>query len=469
MSNSSLEFPFTRFGQLLIELHFVDVPTTVNYFDTLKRHNYYAFSREINLLPCIAGNMPIAVEYSIINPKIFFDVNARYANVPAPHTLHWHSPINVVIYYLTQKARVLMMKSALYAMYLNVYQQHPYYSVLIFHDDLDKHDMNILQSAVPRMKLNFIYYPLKLPYFLDINTIPNRTLCSPKSSTIGYRHMIRFHSTLIHEYLFSLDNPFYNVEYIMRLDDDSSFETPIGYDMFKFMRVNDKKYGFVSALLDGADCVTGLWNFTDDFIRKNRVKHNIPKGNLETYKKWKRDNVFYNNFEISHVSIWKSKLWLDFMDAIDKSGEIYYTRWGDAPIHTLIVLLLLPEHQIHRFSDISYIHKPFANQKATSLPHPESNIFFLEMCEFFDTWKCVPIFNSNNTNSSNVTIYGDNSNPLSPLWSQNSISSVVTVNTEKKKKNKYNYIMPSTNDNSNLNTVLYTFAHFGRIDELAGI
>lgn len=35
------------------------------------------------------------------------------------------------------------------------------------------------------------------------------------------------------------------------------------------------------------------------------------------------------------------------------------TQWGDAPIHSLAVHLLLGPEQLHHFSDIGYYHEPF--------------------------------------------------------------------------------------------------------------
>ena len=42
--------------------------------------------------------------------------------------------------------------------------------------------------------------------------------------------------------------------------------------------------------------------------------------------------------------------------AVDDSGGLYYFRWGDAPIRTLLVLALLPLDQIHHFRIGGYKH-----------------------------------------------------------------------------------------------------------------
>lgn len=47
--------------------------------------------------------------------------------------------------------------------------------------------------------------------------------------------------------------------------------------------------------------------------------------------------MFFNNFEISHRSLWQNPIVREFLETVDKHGGIYYTRWGDAPIRSLAV------------------------------------------------------------------------------------------------------------------------------------
>lgn len=59
-------------GQLLIELHHQTPIETSHFFRVMHSFGLLPFSREINLIPCISGGMPFAVEYSFINPKHYF-------------------------------------------------------------------------------------------------------------------------------------------------------------------------------------------------------------------------------------------------------------------------------------------------------------------------------------------------------------------------------------------------------------
>lgn len=65
---------------------------------------------------------------------------------------------------------------------------------------------------------------------------------------------------------------------------------------------------------------------------------------------------FWSNFEIARTSLFTSKLYQDYFDHLDKSGGFIMERWGDAPIHSLAVGMMLSSNEIHYFRDIGYKH-----------------------------------------------------------------------------------------------------------------
>ena len=69
--------------------------------------------------------------------------------------------------------------------------------------------------------------------------------------------------------------------------------------------------------------------------------------------------MFYANFEISNISIWRSCAYRNYVDYIDRLGGIYYGRWGDSPIKSLALSLFIPWTEIHEFKDIGYEHQGF--------------------------------------------------------------------------------------------------------------
>jgi hypothetical protein len=423
---STWTFPF---GQLLIELHHENTSNTIEFFSGMAEFGFLPFSREINLQPCLDGRLPFAVEYSFIHSSFFDETKRHHQTHPLPPvvTPSWSQKPRAVIYYLTQKRRLVMMGSALQSLYNAFYQQFPFYQILIFHDDLTAADRREMQAYVPHMKLHFIELELDIPKHLRppyraTSPPPRVAHCAPNTSTIGYRHMIMFHSTWIHKYLFNPSHGYSDVEFILRLDDDSSFSSSLGYDIFKMMEQNHLSYGFVSTLQDDPGCVRGLWNFTWDFLERTNAstRYHIPQANLDYFRHhWYEGNVIYNNFELSRASIWKTELWNDFMAAVDESGHVYSDRWGDAPLHTIFLLLAIPLNEVHAFSDLPYRHDPFVNRSGTGLPPPSAYPFEDGgvVCVYYAGWKCQ------GKNTSNVTqINYLSGGPLTPSWGSKSLT-----------------------------------------------
>lgn len=453
-TRQSLPLPF---GQLLIELHFESVATTVDFFRGLSSLGYRVFSREINLQPCLTGQKPVAVEYCFINPSVFFastgDAHVAAASLITPPvvTPSWHAPIKAVIYFLTRRSRVLRMQVALQSLYDNFYAEYPHYHVLIFHDDLSERDQSRMQKSVPAMPLKFVRIHLRLPVHLSEESVPALvTHCSPNSSTIGYRHMIMFHATGIHSYLLDKANGFSDAEYVLRLDDDSLLTAPVGYDLFKLMRENNFSYGFVNTVQDDPGCVLGLWNHTRDFLNRlntstlqktsqSRLGRLVSESNMAQFKSWPEGRVIYNNFELSRLSLWKSELWVEYMRSVDISGKVYTHRWGDAPLHTIFVLLGIPLKQVHAFGDLAYRHDPFVHQPPSGLPMPGTHPFSSQSrgCSYYNGWKCGSINGTNGT----YFMYDQKmifpTGPLSPEWGSHRTATIKRFNMAQELRHQF--------------------------------
>ena len=71
--------------------------------------------------------------------------------------------------------------------------------------------------------------------------------------------------------------------------------------------------------------------------------------------------MYYNNFEVSALSLWRSPDYQHYIEYVDSLGGIYYYRWGDAPIKSLAVALFVPSTKIHQFTDVPYQHRRLVN------------------------------------------------------------------------------------------------------------
>ncbi len=161
---------------------------------------------------------------------------------------------------------------------------------------------------------------------------------------LGYRHMCYFHAKVIYE-LPILEN----IEYAWRLDDDSMILQPIKYDIFHYMKTNNLIYGYKKKNLDSPLCVYGLWESVKSYV--------LLKGIDPThFYEWPYPQQYYNNFEISSLSLWRSEEYKDYIEHLDLIGGIFTFRWGDAPVHSLAVTLFVKENQLHYFDDIIYQH-----------------------------------------------------------------------------------------------------------------
>jgi hypothetical protein len=366
-----------RIGQLLVELHYDTMPHITAFFRSMTQHGFLSYSREINLNPTMSGGLPYASEYSFLNPtNILFRLGDSLLNIDVPidstkamkqlktiaknaallvpaivkpppaKTPEFHKHINAVIYVLTQRRRLQMVAYMLQQLFDSFLRFHPQYPVIIFHDDLTEADIQYIRATVPLAKLDFISFQFQFPKNIDPAKLPKRTVCAPDSSTIGYRHMCRFHATAIHDLLIPSDtsgsssmrnimkdfvspatrehlrSTYRDLEYILRVDDDSEFPADIGYDVFKFMKINKKKYGYVSITYDDPKCVTNLWNISRDFIKQQSVNLSYV-----AFNQIKEPDVYYNNFELSHVSLWRHPTWRAYMNFIDAYKGIYELRW----------------------------------------------------------------------------------------------------------------------------------------------
>jgi alpha 1,2-mannosyltransferase len=70
---------------------------------------------------------------------------------------------------------------------------------------------------------------------------------------------------------------------------------------------------------------------------------------------------FWNNFEIASFSLFRNDIYASYFDWLDRTGGFYLERWGDAPVHTYYIVLMLRKRELHRFYDISYGHAGIYN------------------------------------------------------------------------------------------------------------
>lgn len=177
--------------------------------------------------------------------------------------------------------------------------------------------------------------------------------------SISYRHMCRYESGFFWRHELMME-----YEYYWRVEPDIKIYCDIDYDVFRWMKDNDKAYSFTITLPEYDKTIPTLWDTTKQFIKENPqyVAENnllewISNDNGDTYN----GCHFWSNFEIASLDFWRSEAYTKYFEALDKAGGFFYERWGDAPIHSIAAALFLPREKVHFFGDVGYFHVPFHN------------------------------------------------------------------------------------------------------------
>ncbi|CCH59839.1 hypothetical protein TBLA_0C00180 [Henningerozyma blattae CBS 6284] len=175
--------------------------------------------------------------------------------------------------------------------------------------------------------------------------------------SLPYRHMCRFESGFFYRHPL-LDE----YEYYWRIEPDVKFHCDINYDIFQFMKDNNKKYGFTISIHEYEATIKTLWNTTLEFIDKNPeflAKDNMLDFISDDDGTSYNNCHFWSNFEIASLDLWRGEAYSKYFDYLDKKGGFFYERWGDAPVHSIAAALFLNRDEIHHFYDVGYYHGPF--------------------------------------------------------------------------------------------------------------
>jgi len=247
------------------------------------------------------------------------------------------------VYYLAKADRLNLLDSSLSSLYYSFLYSFDY-PVIVFHEADSRDLLGWMFRKHVHIRLFFQEVRFDIPGHINASAVVFNITCL---SYLSYRHMCRFHAKQVYEQAILV-----GLEYMWRLDDDSLLPLPINYDLFVFMQRHHFQYGYIKIHMDSYDCTIGLWEAVKRYEKLKHLKSPY-------FHKWTEPKIFYNNFEISALSLWTSKQYQDYINYIDQLGGIYYYRWGDAPIKSIAVMLFLREEATHLFADVTYQHGNF--------------------------------------------------------------------------------------------------------------
>ncbi|EGV60702.1 O-glycoside alpha-1,2-mannosyltransferase 4 [Yamadazyma tenuis] len=128
----------------------------------------------------------------------------------------------------------------------------------------------------------------------------------------------------------------------------------------KFLEMPNKKD--LSGIDDGV---------LDQFINKARQLPRLHEDRFD-YEEYNLCH-FWSNFEIARTDLFTSELYQEYLQQLELSGGFYKERWGDAPVHSLALAMMLDTKDVHYFRDIGYQHSTLAhcpgNSKLNQLPY----------------------------------------------------------------------------------------------------
>jgi len=262
-----------------------------------------------------------------------------------------------VIVYLSRSTEkdIAYLKKSLSLLDVNFNDQFNY-PVIIFHEDFGKNLIKEVSEST-HSNINFVKIIFKIPSFLKKEEIPEFIYIRGNYKfPIGYRHMCRFFTAMVFNH-----TALKEYDWFWRFDTDSFLIDKLDYDVFDFMQKHNYNYGYIfkSYKTKYPEVIDGLWSTTKRYIEENNIKPTFLQKHMINGC-WDTSSYF-TCFEITKIDFWRSKEVMNYFNYIDKSGGIYKYRWGDAPLHFLMVSMFMPEKQVHKFTDIAYRHQEYVN------------------------------------------------------------------------------------------------------------
>lgn len=184
----------------------------------------------------------------------------------------------------------------------------------------------------------------------------------------SYRNMCHFNSGYFYKQKRLLD-----YEWYFRVEPDVEYMCDFLYDPFTLLRTLNKTYGFVITIPDYINTMPTLWSTVQDYM-KEYPQHLHPNNALKFLTSNDSDifhNIhtktnseynlchFWSNFEIGNLNFFRGEAYELYFKFLDQAGGFYYERWGDAPVHSIALSLLLDKDEIYHFEDIGYYHAPY--------------------------------------------------------------------------------------------------------------
>ena len=269
------------------------------------------------------------------------------------------------IFVLSQNTveRKIYLKTSLYFLFKNFNTVYKYPVIILHEGDYDERSKNEIKMSIRSECRNLIKFQeldscdFVVPEHIDIDKMNKCIEVAPVPYWRNKNYRIMCYFWIKHFFKYCKD-----YDYVMRLDDDSIIEEKINADLFDLMEKRNLNYASNLLHIDCSICNYGMKDFflklcpnSKDKLNELFIDHKL-KNDVNYFNKFKEvyeiinnskydENEFdmsmpvmyYNNFSITKPIIWNSPEIKNIINEIDKIGYIFYYRWGDAPLQTIIM------------------------------------------------------------------------------------------------------------------------------------
>lgn len=178
---------------------------------------------------------------------------------------------------------------------------------------------------------------------------------------VDYRHWQRYIAGLLTNHTL-LDG----YDYFCNINVDTRLSCDINYDIFKFMKQNNKKYGFSMAKRGNDKLNPSLYETVARYFKERpdqSLDDNMKRFvDLDPQLDVKSPGhcEFFTGLEIGELRFFRSQRFWDLWEYLDKSGGFYYELWEAGPVRTVMSSMLLRAKEIHWFSDIGFQNEQYS-------------------------------------------------------------------------------------------------------------
>lgn len=257
---------------------------------------------------------------------------------------------------------------------INKYANPGNYPIFIHYFDsiYDSKIRRFLNKTIAGRNIEFIKVPYKSPghvsekqMFFNRKNFEYVRDSFPRSRK-GYLHMCNFMNN-IYGYQ---NTKIHKFDYLRVYDDECGYNKKAPFEPAKFISEKNIEFAahfYQKRLKNGAPHSGHIATRTKlfDFLKFYLEKNNIVPRSKELFECIKSENPEWNfhylkwaDTYIIKTSVFKSKEWKNWIDAVNLNGGVYKYRWGDNEIYTLFGLMNY-EYGVY---DLGFVEKGIHHQ-----------------------------------------------------------------------------------------------------------